>query len=74
MVPPADDSGVVIAGMGESEPFPVLYEYRIGTVAAGKLRYAKIDEARVGASDAVVVPTATIKVVNQTGVSNKIIS
>jgi hypothetical protein len=66
MVPPADDSGVVIAGMGESEPFPVLYEYRIGTVAAGKLRYAKIDEARVGASDAVVVPTATIKVVNQT--------
>jgi hypothetical protein len=55
---PADDSGVVIAGMGESEPFPVLYEYRVGTVTAGKLRYAKIDEARVGASDAVVVPFA----------------
>lgn len=55
---PADDSGVVIAGMGESEPFPVLYEYRVGTVAAGKLRYAKVDEARVGAADAVVVPFA----------------
>jgi hypothetical protein len=55
---PAEDSGVVIAGMGESEPFPVLYEYRIGTVTAGKLRYAKTDEARVGASNAVVVPFA----------------
>lgn len=55
---PADNSGVVIAGMGASEPFPVLYEYRIGTVAAGKLRYAEIDEARVGPSDAVVVPFA----------------
>lgn len=55
---PADDSGVVIAGMGENEPFPALYEYRVGTVAAGKLRYAKTDEARVGASDAVVVPFA----------------
>ncbi len=55
---PSDDSGVVIAGIGENEPFPVLHEYRVGTVAAGKLRYAKVDEARVGASDAVVVPFA----------------
>ena len=51
---PADDSGIVIAGMGEAHLFPTLYEYRVGTVAAGKLRHAKIDEARVGASDAVV--------------------
>jgi hypothetical protein len=55
---PADVSGLVVAGMGESEPFPVLIEYRVGTVAAGKLRYAKVDEARVGSSDAVVVPFA----------------
>ena len=55
---PSDESGVVIAGMGESEPFPALFQYRVGTVAAGKLRYAKVDEARVGAADAVVVPFA----------------
>ena len=55
---PADESSIVIAGMGEAEPFPSLFEYRVGTVAAGKLRYAKVDEARVGASDAVVVPFA----------------
>jgi hypothetical protein len=55
---PADESGVVIAGMGEAEPFPALSEYRVGTVAAGKLRYTKVDEARVGTSDAVVVPFA----------------
>jgi hypothetical protein len=35
-----------------------LFQYRVGTVAAGKLRYAKVDEARVGAADAVVVPFA----------------
>ncbi len=55
---PSDESGVVIAGMGESEPFPALFQYRVGTVAAGKLRRAKVDEARVGPADAVVVPFA----------------
>ena len=55
---PSDESGVVIAGIGESEPFPALFQYRVGTVAAGKLRYAKVDEAQVGAADAVVVPFA----------------
>src|SRR5271168_1775530 len=55
---PSDESGIVIAGIGDSEPFPALLEYRIGTVAAGKLRFAKADEARVGAADAVVVPFA----------------
>ncbi len=43
----ADQSGVVIAGMGEVEPFPMLQEYQIGTIAAGKLRFAKVGEARV---------------------------
>jgi hypothetical protein len=56
---PDDESGVVIAGMGESEPFPALVRYRVGTVAAGRLRYAKADEARVSANDdAAVVPFA----------------
>jgi hypothetical protein len=55
---PSDESGIVIAGMGENEPFPALFQYRVGTVAAGKLRHAKVDEARVGSSDAVVVPFA----------------
>ncbi|MCX7310275.1 MAG: hypothetical protein NTV56_00755 [Alphaproteobacteria bacterium] len=55
---PADESGVVIAGMGESEPFPAVFQYRIGTIAAGKLRYAKVEEARVGPADAVVLPFA----------------
>ncbi len=55
---PSDESGVVIAGMGESEPFPALFQYRVGTVAAGKLRCTKVDEARVGPADAVVVPFA----------------
>lgn len=54
----ADESGVVIAGMGESEPFPAFFQYRVGTVAASKLRYAKVDEARVGKTDAVVTPFA----------------
>jgi hypothetical protein len=45
---PRDLSHVVIAGMGEAEPFPVLLEYDIGTLAAGKLRYRKADETRVG--------------------------
>ena len=55
---PADESGVVIAGMGESEPFPAVFQYRVGTIAAGKLRYAKVEEARVGPADAVVLPFA----------------
>ena len=56
---PADESGVVVAGMGDVEPFPAVLQYRIGTIAAGKLRYVKEDEGRVGSSsDAVVMPFA----------------
>ncbi len=45
---PRDRSRIVIAGMGEAEPFPVLLEYDVGTLAAGTLRYKKTDETRVG--------------------------
>ncbi len=54
---PRDCSHVVVAGMGEAEPFPVLLEYDIGTLAAGTLRYKKTDETRVGDdSDGTVAP------------------
>ncbi|RCN55709.1 hypothetical protein [Acidiferrobacter thiooxydans] len=54
---PRDRSHVVIAGMGEAEPFPILLEYEVGTLAAGTLRYRKADETRVGEdSDGTVAP------------------
>ena len=34
-------SGVVVAGMGESDLFPIVLHYRVGSIAAGKLRYVK---------------------------------
>jgi hypothetical protein len=43
---------------GRERTVPGAVSVRVGTVAAGKLRYAKADEARVGSSDAVVVPFA----------------
>ena len=55
---------VVIAGMGETEPFPVLLEYDVGTLAAGKLRYRKSAETRVGVdADAVVAPFAQAEII-----------
>ena len=42
---PHDRSGIVFAGMGEAEPFPVLQEYWVGSIAAGKLRWLKSNEA-----------------------------
>jgi hypothetical protein len=33
--------------MRESEPFPVLLEYRVSTVADGRLHYMQINAARV---------------------------
>ncbi len=56
---PRDHSHVVIAGMGEMDPFPVLLEYSVATLAAGTLRYRKDDESRSGGeSDAFVIPFA----------------
>jgi len=40
---PDASSGVVIAGFGEVEAFPVVMCYQVGTVAAGRLRFAKFD-------------------------------
>ena len=56
---PGDLSGIVVAGMGEAEAFPILIEYNVGTIAAGRLRFVKINEARVSREDsAIVVPLA----------------
>lgn len=56
---PDDRSWIVFAGMGETEPFPVLQQYRVGSIAAGRLRSFKFNEACVSREDsAIVVPFA----------------
>jgi hypothetical protein len=52
-------SGIVVAGMGDSEMFPVLLQYDVGPFAAGKLRIAKKNQVRVGQdATGAVVPFA----------------
>jgi len=58
-------SGVVIAGIGETEAFPVVMCYQVGTVAAGRLRFTRFDESRVGhETDGVVIPLAQRHVID----------
>lgn len=53
------ESGIVVAGLGELEPFPSYLAYNVGTIAAGKLRYAKVGEATINReSQACVAPFA----------------
>lgn len=62
---PAERSGVVLAGMGEEEAYPVVEHYHVGTIAAGKLRYMKQGSARIGIdSDAFVVPFAQREIID----------
>lgn len=63
---PAEESGLVVAGMGEAEPFPVLLRYSVGSIVAGRLRCAKREDARVGGSgpDAIVVPLAQREIID----------
>ncbi len=65
---PQELSGVVISGMGDSEPFPAVLHYQVGTIIGGRLRFIKQDEARVGQneedSDAFVMPFATTKMID----------
>lgn len=59
------ESGLVIAGMGEAEIFPALIQYRVGSVAADRLRYAKVTEFRLGPTDdAAVVPFAQREIID----------
>lgn len=62
---PDASSSVVIAGIGEVEPFPVAVWYQLGGLAAGRLRFTKLDEGRVGGeSDAIVIPFAQRQVID----------
>ena len=62
---PSDRGWVVVAGMGDAEPFPVLEAYQIGAVVAGKLRFAKSHEARISREDsAIVVPLAQSQMID----------
>jgi hypothetical protein len=63
--PESDLSGVVIAGMGRKEPFPVFQEYYVGAMAAGKLQYIKNRDGHVEDQDsACVAPFAQRDVID----------
>lgn len=56
---PRDRSWLAFVGMGEAEPFPVLQEYLIGSIASGRLRWTKTGQAEVSREhSAHVVPLA----------------
>ena len=56
---PAYSTGLVIAGMGEEEPFPSVLEYSVGSIAGGRLRQLKGRHCRIGMdADASVIPFA----------------
>lgn len=63
---PLAPSGIVIAGFGEAEAFPVVMSYLVGTVAAGKLRFTKREDAHIGQKDvdANVIPFAQRHVID----------
>jgi hypothetical protein len=62
-----EDSGVVIAGMGEEDLVPVLVEYGVSGVALDKLRYARKSEpTRITPEmDACVAPYAQDAIIRQ---------
>ncbi|MGH6982974.1 MAG: hypothetical protein ACREEI_01945 [Stellaceae bacterium] len=62
---PFDRSWIAFAGMGEAEPFPALVEYQVGSIALGRLRWAKTREARVSRKDSAhVCPIAQADVID----------
>jgi hypothetical protein len=55
----SDFSGVVIAGMGEAEPFPNALVCKFGPMVKGQLRFHLFDHARITHTDtAMVIPFA----------------
>jgi len=52
---PLDQSGIVFAGMGEAEPFPVLLDFAVGSLIGGRLRRFLRNEARVTREDSAIV-------------------
>jgi len=60
-----DESGVVVAGLGECEPFPLLFEYRVGPILSGHLRAVRKGEARVeDSTNAIIVPLAQRQIID----------
>ena len=56
---PGPCSGLVIAGMGEAEPFPGLLFCRVGPVVKGRLKLHLVDHARITHDDtAMIIPFA----------------
>ena len=56
---PGDRSWIVICGMGETEHFPHMVEFKVGSMMGGKLRYVQSDKAAITREDsAVVIPRA----------------
>lgn len=56
-----NSTGIVIAGYGEDELFPSLYEYKIEGFIAGKLKIKENDVVRIGTVAQPGVQTAAIK-------------
>lgn len=55
VIHPDEQSSLVFAGMGAEEPFPVLREYQVGSIAAGRLRHVRVGEARITRDIAAIV-------------------
>lgn len=55
--PGEDDSGLVVAGMGEAEHFPSLLHYRAGTITRNRLKLMRLHAASISHDDrAMVIP------------------
>jgi hypothetical protein len=52
---PAERCGIVFAGMGEAEPFPVLQDFAVGSIVGGRLRRFVTNEARITREDSAIV-------------------
>jgi hypothetical protein len=59
------ESGVVMAGLGEAEPFPLLFEYRVGPIFRGRLRAIRKNVAHIqDSTDAIIVPLAQREIID----------
>lgn len=62
---PSDQTGLVFAGMGEDEPFPLLREFQVGQVVAGRLRHLGVGEGTITRQvSAIVAPFGLTEMVD----------
>ncbi len=63
--PMPNATGVVVAGFGDSEPFPRLFECRVGPILAGRLRVTQKSTALVDHDcEAIIVPFAQREIID----------